>query len=424
MAIEGESYDPYRIRRLELSRVCHHWREIILNTPKFWSFIRLESTWPKSLVEVHIHKSGQLPLDIVLGSRSHRLSYMSKSNVDDLLDTLIPTAHRWNSLVIEDSRCAAHFSTILNRLDSAVFPILTRLCVNTDRIDPYQPRFLSTQKFTMLTDLKLLYNIGSVSGFQIFPTLERLTLGLAYAGELDTWLPSLSSLKALSLGGRIENFPLIQPNSIHLPFLARFTCHVTHAELLLQALLAPNLTHLDYSQSHSESLYRVFNGIQSKFISVRELRLRLPTSVTATSDSDGLISLCLAAPEVRGIEVVDHVLNALLGVRFDPCPIDQWEHLERVAVITSVHKLKTMQRMVPWLKRRRTKTGKRRLKIGFSVEQDSRAKLKRALFGEIRKFCDEVDFRMEKRIAPLMSGYTPCTISDDNPRSLTASFWY
>ena len=34
-------------------------------------------------------------------------------------------------------------------------------------------------------------------------------------------------------------------------------------------------------------------------------------------------------PEIRGVEVMDYVLNDLLGISFDPC-LDQWERLEKV----------------------------------------------------------------------------------------------
>ena len=404
MAIEGTPY-LHCVRKYALMNVCRHWRNVILNTPRFWNFIPL--AWPASVVKEHIKWSRQCSLDATICDLWHTPLY----KIHALLDVLIPTAHRWNSLIIENQNFrGSHISIILNRLGPTVFPVLTYLCIDEASIWHFhspQLRFLSTHKFPMLKELKL-FNIAA-TGLQIPSTLERLTLCLTSAFGIDTWLPSLSRLKALSLAGCTKGFS-INPNSIHLPSLARFACHVTHAEPLLQALLAPNLTHVDYSQSHSESLFHVFNEIKSKLKSVRELRLWFPTHDNAPSDSDGLISLCLAAPEVRGVEVMDRALNALLG---DRSPIDHWKRLERVAIIGSVKELRTMQRIVPWLKQRRN-TGKRRLEIGFSLRRDSGVNSRKAFFRKIRKFGDGVDFRVEERIAPLMPGYTPCTVSDDS----------
>ncbi|KAL4081384.1 hypothetical protein V8B97DRAFT_1922379 [Scleroderma yunnanense] len=52
ITIEATSpkYDPHRVRKLELATVSRRWRDIILDTPTFWSFIRLAHTWRKSFV--------------------------------------------------------------------------------------------------------------------------------------------------------------------------------------------------------------------------------------------------------------------------------------------------------------------------------------------------------------------------------------
>ena len=419
MTIGGTPYG-HRVRKYALINVCYHWREIILNTPKFWSFIRLD--WSKSLVEAHVKRSCQCPLDIVLDG-SHHLLRMATSDIDVVLNVLIPTAHRWNTLTIEER--FPHALSILNKLDSTVFPILTSLSISqlsTSKSDPRPPRLLSPKNLPMLKDLTL-WGVPVTSDFQIPPTLERLTLFLRSAFRLNTWLPVLSRLKALSLDGNTEYLPL-QPDSIHLPLLARFTCSVTQAEPFLQALLAPNLTHVVYVQSSCESLLHTFNRTRPKWKSVRELTLPVSKNVRAAPDySSGLSCLCLVTSEIRGVEVMDYVLNDLLDVSFDPCPIDQWECLERVAIVSSVGRFKSMmQKIVPWLERRKN-TGKPRLKLGFSLKQDRIVKLNEALFEEIGKFCDEVDFRIDERIAPLMPGYTLCAVSDGSLQTLSDYDW-
>ena len=412
MAIERTPHG-HTVRKRAPINVCRRWKEIIMNTPKLWCSIALAWT-PKSVVEEHIKRSCQCPLDITIDG-SWRVP---TPEIEARLDTLIPTAYRWSTLIIEEQCFVGRVSEILNSFDSAVFPILTRLSINQSKsFNPCFPKLLSPKSLPVLKDLTL-WDVRVTPDLQIPPTLERLTLFLRYGSSLNTWLPSLSRLKALSFNGNTEHLPL-QPDSIHLPLLARLTCKVTHAEPFLQALLAPNLTHIDYSQSSCESLFRTFYGLRSKWKSVHELVLRVPKKVKAASDySSDLACLCLATPEVRGIEVMDHVLNDLLGVDFDLCPIDQWDRLERVAVISDIRSLKNMQKIVPWLERREN-TGKPRLKFGFSLKQDRRVKLKEDLFEEIGKLCDGVDFCMDERIAPLMPGYTVCAVSDDSPQTLS-----
>ena len=79
------------------SAVCRRWRDIILNTPLFWTFIQISPEWLRtSLLKAHVARSRECPLVIIcLGSNwiSAKASYYAA-----LLDIVIATSHRWRSL--------------------------------------------------------------------------------------------------------------------------------------------------------------------------------------------------------------------------------------------------------------------------------------------------------------------------------------
>ena len=128
----------------------------------------------------------------------------------------------------------------------------------------------------------------------------------------------------------------MQPNSIHLPRLAYFSCQVTQARALLQGLAAPNLTHVGYTQSYYESEYVALEGIQSRWASVPELSF--PSNRPGYRRASPL-RLYLAAPNVRGLEIMSEDLGAFLEPKDGLYLIDRWEHLERLVIIGVVQKL-------------------------------------------------------------------------------------
>ena len=187
----------------------------------------------------------------------------------------------------------------------------------------------------------------------------------------------------------------MQPNSIHLPRLAYFSCGVTHARELLQGLAAPNLTHVNYIRSRCESLYVALKRTQSKWTNVRELMFGIPQMEwrCACTPRD----LCLAAPNVRGLEVMQQDLGSFLEAEDGLRPIDRWEHLERFVIISDVQKVGDMRRrLVPWLKER-MKFGKPALKVFFSFSNPLEAKLEWRALDEIGKYCREFDFCMQEK---------------------------
>ena len=379
--------DPHRVRKHELETVCRHWRDIIVNTPSFWTFVQLAPTWPKALVKVHLERSRQCPLDLVFSGFQPRFESTT------LLDIVMPTTHRWRSLTIL-LQSPNDTLLILKRFDCAMFPSLALLSVPIR----YYSKFLHPGNVPVLRSLEIRNDSPSPDGFQLLPTVEKLSIDIAFFRSYPIrWLQSssLQGLKVLSLKGNTTYWQM-QPNSIHLPRLAHFSCEVTHARELLQGLAAPNLTHVNYIRSHYESLSVALQRIQSKWTSVRELIFGFTQIACCRAYIPR--ALYLAAPNLRGLEVMQQDLGSLLQSEDGLRRIDRWEHLERFVIISDVRKVEDMRRrLVPWLKKR-MKFGKPALKVFFSFANPHEVKLERSALDEIGKYCSEVNFCMQEKI--------------------------
>ena len=388
--------DSPDFRKHQLATVCRRWRDIILQTPAFWTYIRLTPRQEKSFVKAHVERSRQCPLDVAIFG----FTLGEHSSFPAFLKVVEPTMHRWRSLTLPED--TVDNLLILESFGRTVFPLLARF--SSRRIPNYgnYPQFFCPENVPTLRRLDMRTSTIS-DDFRFPPTLEKFSLNMVrYREGTFAFLqsPSLQGLKMLSLETFTERRN-IQPNSINLPRLTHFHCSVTPAESLLQGLSTPNLTHLGFCQAFKENLTSVFNGMRSKWKNVRGLNLDLVPLAAHTWKEDyleGLTALYLAAPEVQHVEARVDVLNRLLGVRRGICPIDQWERLERLTMPGDIDSLNSMRRfIVPWLKWRRS-TGKPAIKIRFilypipgcilEVEREN-------VLNEIGEYCDGVDIYVE-----------------------------
>ena len=396
--------DPHRVRKYELATVCRRWRDIIINTPSFWTLIRVAPTWRKALVKVHLERSRQCPLDLVFAG------FRSKIKFNALLNIVMPTTHRWHSLVISSESDLDTMFILQKLFDCTMFPLLTLLSIPTlpltvwrDRHPiPYYPKFLYLENIPGLRSLEIRHDFFPPDDFRLPPTLEKLSVDIAfyriYTDEATRWLrsSSLQGLKTLSLRGYTTYWQM-QPNSIHLPRLAYFSCEVIRASALLQGLAVPNLTHVNYVQSQHEVLCVAFGRIQSKWASVRELSFRFAQRERPSYTPR---DLCLAAPNVRGLEVTEQDLGSFLEPKDGLRPIDRWEHLERFVIIGDVQKLGSMRiRLVPWLKER-MEFGRPALNVFFSFTDLGQVMLERGALDEVGKYCRGVDFCIQENMGP------------------------
>ena len=106
---------------------------------------------------------------------------------------------------------------------------------------------------------------------------------------------SLQKLTTLSLSGCRDGLELL-PNSLHLPLLKSFICKVSGAEMLIRAIVAPNVTHFTY---HARSQRHCANAE----------------------------SICLSFPAVRHVDLDRDIMVSVFQPGNIPNP-DYWPNLE------------------------------------------------------------------------------------------------
>ena len=106
---------------------------------------------------------------------------------------------------------------------------------------------------------------------------------------------SLQKLSTLSLSGCRDGLELL-PNSLHLPLLKSFICKVSGAEMLIRAIVAPNVTHFTY---HARSQRHCANAE----------------------------SICLSFPAVRHVDLDRDIMVSVFQPGNIPNP-DYWPNLE------------------------------------------------------------------------------------------------
>ena len=401
--------DPHRVQKHELATVCRRWRDAVVNSPAFWSSIQLVPKWRIAWVKIHIERSCQCPLDLVLScpARIHG----ARSNFTALLNIMTPTMHRWRSITILPNDDNLF---ILEQLDSTVFPMLEHFSISTLPLTheyrqsrygyqtPHYPRLFYPENAPRLRSLEICEReFLSPNDFRLSPSLQKVSLFLGFDLDKDmkriAWLNSLwmQNLKALSLQGSTSHWK-IEPNSIHLPFLTYLSLKVSDARALLRAFIVPSLVRVDYYQSWSETVLYTFNTIQSKWASVRDLRFQI-IRLLIHRCRVGLMALCRTAPGVRDLEIIEADLSDFLDSEDGVCPMDQLEYLEKFTIVADVNKFRDMrERLLPWLKKR-SEFGKSSLKVTFSFTNPRNVELEQDTLEEIGRYCD-VDFFMEKEL--------------------------
>ena len=318
-------FRDYRIR--ELARVSRAWRDIILSFPNFWSNIELhDSCANMSLLKAHVARSCQYPLCITIGS------WRTPAELSSFLDVIVPHVYRWRTLDIY-SNC---MQVILDKINHLKFPSLTHTTIISDGNMQY-PVFLWPENAPSLKRLDL----GLLIPMDDFPPGQRIAdLRLRFSdGRFGPMvLPSLLSSRDLTtLNFTCSDCPLLQPNSISLPFLTSLILSVRHPRGLMSAIVAPQLLYLHFADIFpSHGLSTAFHGFESKFPHVQHLVLQAPT----------VYSRAAGAEDVR----------SLFGTNMDGLrPADHWESLKSLTLsqMTIYYESSIIKDLVQWLEQRK-----------------------------------------------------------------------
>jgi len=160
------SCDVHRHWKRELAGVSRYWRDMVLQSPRLWTTIKLAPTWSESFVKAHVARSSRSPLDIEICTQdgvTQTLTFRASVGI------LVDCAQRWRSLTIRSDVDGYPLSELLKRMEHNVFPSLTH--VTAERV----PSFL----------------MGRFSQFysERCPHLQHLDLGKGFIPSLDFLIP-------------------------------------------------------------------------------------------------------------------------------------------------------------------------------------------------------------------------------------------
>ena len=271
--------DAHYSKRI-LASVCRRWRDVVLQTPFFWSTIQVASN--VSWINTHVERSRGTLLDVVIEGAP--FSPSKHLELIPGLDAVVSCAHRWRSLLVtaslwfsdddpegEDEELLTEF--IADRINHLHFPSLKSVAISPP-CEIGHLNFLSVACAPALEHLEL-DDFTAVDHIPN-PVAMLKTLKLNFETERvifreQYWrtVPTQALIK-LSLSGDTES-PLPQPNSLDCPSLVSLEIdNATYLRPILDAIVAPNLEQVNCSNcEHAPSV--TLSGSRSKFTNVRQL---------------------------------------------------------------------------------------------------------------------------------------------------------
>ena len=376
-------YDCYPQRRV-LACVSRRWMDIIMNSPGFWTSIKLASTWSTSTVMRHVTNSRQSPLEIEVSSWGYGRNGNDEEKMLAMLNVLLPCAHRWISLVIERDVRISFLHTLVKSMAQSAFPSLTHISIEnvSPRIYEHLSQF-SFGNYPQLKHLELVGGLDTFSNFQVPPSVTSLSLDLRITERSSSFRQlALQKLTILVLSGLV-GFGQLDPDSIHLPLLEKFVCKILGGDVLMRSIVAPRLTTLQYLPPFSDKMEgAMLDTSTPKYPSVASLVFGRVTFVDCAK------TLPFAFPVVRNIVMDSKGAVSLFS------PMSSWLgaiHFPLLETLT-VHELgndcvDALEGLAAWLKLRRS-MGQPKLPIKFSFLLGSyRPRLMIALHDVFHEHC-------------------------------------
>ncbi|KAI6001288.1 hypothetical protein EDD15DRAFT_2230989 [Pisolithus albus] len=283
-----EEWEQHPLWKQQYAGVSRRWRDVILNSPSFWSAIILGFGWLSSCIVTHLARSREHLLDITIRQRSP---------YNELPCHLLCYAPRWCSLTIlftSSNRDPVH--DLLIRFRGLSFPNLKHLYINGYGY----------------IDAKFM-KAGNT------PALERLRLVQRGEDRLPiSFLPAVGRLTALTLSGEIGRRKL-KSSSILLPFLRSLTVDASDPSEILKAIVAPEL-----SRFVGRFRSPLLGGIPPVFNKVHY-------TCVLSSTKKSIATVCQVFPNVRHLEIGAGALEFFYGLGERT---DLWGDLESVTFRT------------------------------------------------------------------------------------------
>ena len=312
---------------VKLTAVCRLWRQIMLTTPRAWSFIYLKKhenrDYYDRYLEVFFNRSRPLLLHLSLPDEIY--------DEDGMLVCMVPMIVWQNRGRI---RCLTisgwHLSVLLSSGWDAYFLHLETLHLTTGHFNDIEPRLLTRERFPVLQSLhwpSLEDRIGSdfLTTFVEFVSLQHLSL------EVDDefrWLHLIwacaTTLKGLEIRGHVSWIAAAIPTyNVVLPILQslhlNYQLSKRHAGLPFR-LVTPALTCIDVGMRSRQNIVPTLLAVDTLQVTCLRIRdFRIP---------DGYPALEVLQIDLRSSHPFMWNTEGMTMAYFPPSP-----HLEVIEII-------------------------------------------------------------------------------------------
>ncbi|KAI6040813.1 hypothetical protein EDC04DRAFT_1422421 [Pisolithus marmoratus] len=357
-----------------------------MNTPSFYSYIKLDHRSNSNSLVTQLKKSCDHPFDIEMfdiASADH-----DQSRVDDLLDILIPNANRWHSFCVIGGPPGV-VSYIIHKFDHLEFPCLEEVFIGSWNFD-YYPRFLSAARSPALRHLDLgEFHVTEEFSTAINPpTTLSLSFQCIHDHSFLSRIPtqSLTTFTFCDFTGS-HNVWAVKQDTLYFPLLQRLVLRTTNLRMFMDAIVAPKLEHIDCTYPCGS----VFGTFGSKFSHVRYFTLERVLSYHPENHITVSASqmLCQAFSGVRHatLDIRDiHIFfeeTACSGGEVR-ASIDSWESLETLSLFPNGHD-HNVNTLPKWLMQRQ-KPGRPLLHVQF-LRWDTSTKGFSSIHTSLRDHC-------------------------------------
>ena len=314
-----------------LMKVSRHWRNTVIHCPKLWSTILVEPSLNVSHLKACVERSSPSLVDVEI----NYWQWLENSYLNEMLDVATLCADRWRSVRIFNAD-HTHTRLVLQRIEHLILPSLARISMHhipafsDENSVIFSPQIFTPGNSPSLEYLEIGGDFITSSGLPILSSLKELHIHLPHhtSNTAPTYLERLSlypRLARLTLSGNGQTLGLLRPNSIQLPFLDKLICKISKASSLPRAIVAPMLSHFEYSPDRMDPYSVMFTGLGSKFSSVS--RLILCPDTWSWFDED---DICSVFPNVRHVELHKDCANIIFQ---SPLPPFTWQHLEYLSIV-------------------------------------------------------------------------------------------
>ena len=317
--------DPTSVGSMQqLAGVSCFWRDLILNTPRFWTSIQVSPYRSLSFLRIQLKRSRQAPLRI----RIQEWLTLSYKFALESLAVIIRATSRWSTLLISGN--SVEFTQVLvSLLRREEFPSLEKVHFvhNDHERSVIYPDFLTPKSAPILEDLSTR-GLISLDKFAMLPKLKVMRLR-SFSEPFPTLLAS-HLLVSLALYGDTGHWRL-ERDSINFPLLEKLFLRVTDSAHIMSAIVAPKLDRFEFVYS-GQPVFHTFGGLGDKFSHVRTVVYT--ASVDRIHDTS---PFCRAFPNVRHAKIYAEpnvFFTALPYPSNNPFsfPISHWKNLESLAI--------------------------------------------------------------------------------------------